>query len=226
MNKTIEPNALMSRLMTFVFAGAVALTLVLILAVVRITPLQKTHVFFLTTTPHDNLEITLQTFPVNDQNIEIFKENFAKEYITARNEIFPHSTGMQRKWRRDYGGQVFSWSSADVYDTFANTRMVSALLSDIPAFDFRCYVNFRGGIQPRARDRYGLAFTYSCTDRAGNLLTDTSGQVMSKDYTIVLTLQMEPKIRWDERLRNPLGVRVIEYTVESGGTDPLDFEWN
>jgi type IV secretory pathway component VirB8 len=211
--------------MTFVFAGAAALALVLALAVVRLMPIQKAQIFFLTTTPYDNLEITLRSFSVDDQNIGLFKENFAKEYVTARNEIFPNTAGMQRKWRRDYGGQVFSWSSPAVYDAFARTHAASAMLPELSGFEFliRCSVNFKGGVQPRSenkslgRSKYGVAFTYSCAK--------DSGQVWSKDYTIGLTLEMEPKIKWEERLRNPLGIKVIEYIVESGGSDPLDSDW-
>lgn len=223
MNKTVEPTALMSRLMTFVFAGAAALVLILVLAIVRMMPPEKTHVFFLTTTPHDNLEIALTSVPINDGNIDIFRENFVKEYITARNEIFANAGGMQRKWRAEYGGQIFSWSTPAVYGAFANTRMVNAMLNDMPGFEFRCFVNFKGGVQPRSENaaleqyRYAVQFTYSCTDNAG--------QIMSKDYTIAVTLEMQDKIRWDERLRNPLGVKVTDYTIESGGTDPLDFDW-
>jgi len=32
----------------------------------------------------------------------------------------------------------------------------------------------------------------------------------------------DTKLKWSERLDNPLGVRVSEYRIESGNGDPLD----
>jgi type IV secretory pathway component VirB8 len=212
----MEPPVLLSRLMTFVFAGALVVVLILILTITRIAPLEKVQIFFLTTQPHDNLEISLQTYSPNDAGIEIYKENFIKEYVKARNEIIPNAGVMQRKWRADYNSQVYAWSAPDIYAQFAETRMVVAMMSDIPGFELRCPVDFRGGIAPRGDNKYAVSFTYSCTD--------SSGQAISKDYTIVVKLEMQKKIKWEERLRNPLGVKVVEYSVEAGGNDPLDFE--
>ena len=226
MNNPIEPPVLISRLFTFVFAGALAVVLVLILAVVRLTPLTRTQVFFLTSMPHDTMEISLASVPVNDRNMAIFKESFIKEYIRARNEIIPNAAAMQRRWRADYNGTVFAWSSAEIYADFAQRRMVNALMYDMPEFEFRCSVNF-GQIAPRDRTdtKFAVSFLYSCTDANGQPLRDSAGQPLRKDYTIAIRLEMRNKIKWEERLRNPLGLKVIEYTVEVGGSDPLDFEF-
>jgi len=215
MANTIEPPVLLSRLMTFVFAGAVAVVIILILTITRITPLQRTQVFFLTTQPRNDLEISLTTLAVNDQNLALYKESFLKEYIKARNEIIPNAGVMQRKWQPNDNGMVYTWSSPDVFAAFAATQMVTTMRNAIPDFEFRCTVDFKDKPAPRAENRFAVSFTYTCTDN--------SGQPVSKDYTIVMQLEMQPRIRWSERLRNPLGIRVVEYTVESGRGDPLDF---
>ena len=216
MANTLEPPVLLSRLMTFVFAGALAVALILVLTIVRIAPLQRTQVFFLTTTPHDNLEISLETLPVNDHNIGIYKESFIKEYIKARNEIIMNAGVMQRRWRADAGGQVYGWSSPDVFAAFYDTRMVTAMRTETPDFEFRCSVEFKN-IAPRAENQFAVSFVYSCVDNAG--------QPTRKDYTILIKLDMQRRIKWSERLRNPLGIRVVEYKVENGESDPLNFVW-
>ena len=224
MNNPIEPPVLISRLFTFVFAGALTVALVLVLAVVRLTPLTRTQIFFLTTVPHDAMEISLTSVAIDDRNMEIFKESFIKEYIKARNEIIPNAAAMQRRWRAEYNGTVFVWSSPEIYAHFAQRRMVNALMLDIPEFEFRCSVNF-GQIAPRANNKFAVGFLYSCTDADGQPLRDSAGQPLRKEYTIAIQLEMRPKIKWEERLRNPLGLKVIEYMIEVGGSDPLDFEW-
>ncbi|MCL2331477.1 MAG: VirB8/TrbF family protein [Proteobacteria bacterium] len=224
MANTLEPPVLLSRLMTFVFAGAVAVVIILILTVTRIFPLQRTQVFFLTTQPRNDVEISLTTLSVNDQNLALYKESFLKEYIKARNEIIPNAGVMTRKWQPNYNGMVYTWSSPDVFAAFAATKMVTAMRVAIPEFEFRCSVNFKDKPAPRAENRFAVSFTYSCVDNAGQPMSvDNSGQPASKDYTIVIQLEMQPRIRWSERLRNPLGIKVVEYTIESGGGDPLDF---
>ena len=52
----------------------------------------------------------------------------------------------------------------------------------------------------------------------------------AKDYTIVLRLESdnETQVQWTDRLANPLGIRVVEYKIESvdgdttNNTDPLN----
>lgn len=214
MNNQIEPPVLMYRLMTFVFAAALLVVVVLILTLSRIAPISKTQVFFLTAQPRDNVDISLQTYYPNSSNIEIYKENFIKEYIKARNEIIPNASVMQRKWGNFAEGLVYSWSSPEIYAIFSQTQMWTALMNDIPDFEFRCPVEFKT-ISPRSENRYAVSFGYFCTNN--------NGQTTKKDYTIVIELKLGGTIKWSERLTNPLGVRVVEYNVEQGETDPLNF---
>ncbi len=222
MNNQLEPPVLMSRLMTFVFAAALLVVVVLILTLSRLTPLSKTQVFFLTTNPRDNVEISIKTYYPSSSNIELYKENFIKEYIKARNEIIPNATAMQRKWGAYSDGMVYSWSSPEVYSKFSQTGMWVALMNDIPSFEFRCPVEFTKPIEPRSVSndksgisRYAVSFSYFCTNN--------DGQAFTKNYTIVLGLKFADTIKRSDRLTNPLGVQIVEYTIEQGGSDPLDF---
>jgi type IV secretory pathway component VirB8 len=56
----------------------------------------------------------------------------------------------------------------------------------------------------------------------GNISPDFAGQYLSKTFTIAVTLAFLPNIRWNERLDNPLGLKVVGYVVEDGGNDPLN----
>lgn len=216
MSDNIEPPVLMSRLMTFVFSAALVVLIVLIVTLVKMFPLDKTQVFFLTTQPKNELEIKITPFTPDADNIEIYKKAFIKEYIKARNEIIPNASIMQKKWSASEDGTVFSWSTPEVYETFKQTSMWIAYMKDVPLFEFRCPVEFYG-IDPRTKDSYAVNFKYFCTN--------SDGQIYKKDYTIVVKLKMEDTIKWTDKMNNPLGIRIEEYRIESGDSDPLDFKW-
>ncbi len=217
MSTRIEPPILLSRLMTFVFSGALVTLIVLIVTLTQMFPLNRPQVFFLTTQPRSDLEIRLFSMPPDAENIDIYKRSFIKEYIKARNEIIPNVGVMRRKWSRTADGVVNTWSTPDVYAGLTQTNMWTAYMNDMPDAEFYCPVEFNS-IAPRSDNTYAVNFTYFCTNN--------NGQTDKKDYTIIIRLESDdnPSIKWGDRLVNPLGLRVADYQIESGGGDPLDFE--
>ena len=223
---TIEPPVLMSRIMTFVFAAAFATVVVLVLSISNLLPLNRTQVFFLTTSPRENMEITVTPYAPNDTNMEIFRENFIKEYIKLRNEVIPNIQVMRRKWEAGSSGAVYIMSALPVFADFLETGMVSVIMSDITEFRRRCPVEFiaRPTLLSRNSDgsfTYEVRFRYYCDD-ADAIGHDNTGQTAKKDYTIHLTIGFRETIKWATRLDNPLGLYVSEYRV-IGGSDPLNF---
>ena len=53
---------------------------------------------------------------------------------------------------------------------------------------------------------------------------DNNGQINQKNYTIRIGLSENPKqdMEWGDRMNNPLGLKVSEYTIENGEGDPLN----
>lgn len=217
MQDRIEPPVLISRLMTFVFASSLVVLGALGVTLYKMFPLNRPQVFFLMTQLRSDVDIRLTEMPPADENLEIYKRMFIREYIRARNEVMPNMNVMRRKWNNSDDGVVRAWSSPDVYQAFTETGMWNAIMNDIPDFKFSCPVEFQtGAIAPRTDDTYAVSFTYYCTN------SDRQGT--TKDYTIVLKLEMDDgaTVRWADRLNNPLGIRVTEYTVESDNGDPLN----
>lgn len=217
MQTRIEPPVLLSRITTFVFAAAAVMVGVLAFTLYNLFPLNRPQIFFLMTQPRNNLEITLTEMPPQNANLDGYKRAFIREYIKARNEIVPNISAMRKKWSNDENAAVRMWSTPDVYNDFMQTNMWSAFMNDASDFDFSCPVEFpSGAIAPRANNTYAISFSYYCTN--------SNGQANKKDYTIVVTLDTEDntKLKWSDRLNNPLGIRVSEYKIESGPGDPLD----
>ncbi|MBQ7127708.1 MAG: hypothetical protein IJO18_01865 [Alphaproteobacteria bacterium] len=219
----VEPPILMSRLMTFVLATAVVVLAVMLITLYKMFPLNRPQVFFLMTQPSHQLEITLRDMVPADENLSQYKRAFIKEYIKVRNEISSNINVMRKKWTNDPAAAVRAWSTDDVFNDFAQTRMWTALMNEVPGFELKCPVEFEtGAITPRGNDMYAVKFRWFCEN--------SDGQVDAKDYTIVLRLESgtDETVQWTDRLNNPLGIRVTQYTVESvdgdksNKTDPLN----
>jgi len=200
--------------MTFVFAAALATLVVLVVALSNLTPVSRTQIFFLTTTPTDTMEITVTPFSPNDSNLPIFTEAFIREYIKLRNEIIPNVGLMRRKWESG-SGIVYLTSSPEVWGPFTRTAAFGYIMGNYPELDLVCRVEFMGAIEPWAKNRYITNFRYICTDNAG--------QRTQKDFTILIGIDFEKRMQWGQRLDNPLGIFVTEYEIRAGGGDPLNF---
>ncbi len=219
MPNRIEPPILMSRLLTFVFAGAGVTLIVLLFTLYKMFPLNRPQVFFLLGQRHNDVEVYLRELPPADENLDRYKRAFIREYIKARNEIVPNAKTMEEKWRASEDGIVRTWSTDKVFGDFVQTAMWNAMMNNVPDFEFSCSVEFHPGtITPytQAKDTYIVNFSYFCADN--------DRQIPRKDYKIKLRLDLKDgsTLKWADRINNPLGIRVAEYSIESGNGDPLD----
>lgn len=227
MKNRIEPPVLISRVMTFVLAAAMIVLTVLFVTLYNMFPLNRPQIFFLRTVVRDNYDVKLVEMPPESVHLDNYKIAFVREYVRHRNEVFTDPETMLKKWNAD-DGAVRTMSSEDVYTDFANTGMFNAMmLGGMPNFTFRCPVNFYNAPIPMvAEDEYGagtntflVKFQYFCENSAG--------RTPEKDYTIKIKIQSDEgtNIKWADRIENPLGLRVVEYTISSGGSDPLNMEF-
>ncbi|MBR5153545.1 MAG: hypothetical protein IKW57_02005 [Alphaproteobacteria bacterium] len=216
MKNRVEPPILISRMMTFVMATALVVLGVLVITLAKLFPLNKPQVFFLTTTVRAEQDVRLVELQPRDANLDRYKRAFVREYIRLRNEVFTNANAMHKTWNSE-NGEVRIMSTDQVYADFAKTTMFTALMSEMPDFDFTCPVVFEGApIYLASEDRYQVKFRYFCAD--------STGRTWPKDYTIKikLTSDQSPQIKWTDRIENPLGLRVQEYTVVEGDGDPLN----
>lgn len=219
MSNRIEPPILMSRLLTFVFAAVLVITLVLLITLYELFPTDRPQIFFLMTQPKENLEISLLEMPPTDEHFEHYKRAFIREYIKARNEVVPDQAIMREKWANNNKGLVRVWSTPKVYTDFAQTDLWGVFMNEIPAnFElFSCPVEFpTNAIVPIDENTYNVSFSYFCAN--------SGGQADKKDYTIKMKLELNGNktMKYPDRLNNPLGMRVSEYKVVSGNGDPLN----
>ena len=218
MQNRVEPPILLSRLLTLVFAATLVVLAVLSVTLYNLFPLDRPEVFFLRSANPNSTEITLtQVMPEND-DLEMYKRMFIREYVKARNEITPVVRAMEKNWNMQ-NGFVKTTSTEDIFAGFVNTAMYQEFLLNDGIFDFSCSVEFSpGSVNKYTADgtSYTVDFKWFCTN--------SYRQTDRKDYRIKITLVTEDAMamKWTDRMENPLGLRVAEYSVESGDGDPLD----
>ena len=215
MQHRIEPPVLLSRLVIFVFAGMAVVLFVLFMTLGKMFPLNRPEIFFITTKPANSSSIQITDLPVDSENVEDYKLAFVMEYVRARNEVENNTTLMRRKWNSN-GGVIAAWSSPAVYNAFTRTDMYNAIQADYPDFAFNCPVTFVGRPLMLKNNTYTVTMRYYCESN--------SGPTNKKDYKIrvVLAADNDVVVPWIERLNNPLGLKVKEYTVLNGN-DPLNW---
>lgn len=219
MKNRIEPPILLSRLLVFVLAVSVVVLFALGITLKNMFPLNRPQIFFLTSQLRDNIEVRLIEMPTEDQYADRYVRAFIREYIRARNEIFPDSKIMNRKWNAK-DGLVKTWSNDAVYKDFSTASIVDSIRRHgVQNLSMTCTVDFINSESIKylqQENLYQIKLRYSCANNAGPLST--------KDYTIALRLVSgdTEKIKWTARVENPLGLRVSDYRITEGGLDPLN----
>ena len=218
MQSRIEPPILLSRVLTLVFAATLVVLGALVITLYKMFPLDRPEVFFLRSANLSDAEITLTQVMPSSGNLDEYKRAFIAEYIKTRNEITPNVRIMGNNWER-----IKTMSSPDIFAGFANTAMYQEYLLNVAngadSLGFSCSVEFsQGSVRPYKNDNatYTVDFKWFCTN--------SYGQTDRKDYTIKMKLVADDtqNMQWTDRMENPLGLRVVEYSVESGDGDPLD----
>ena len=189
-------------------------------------PLERPEVFFLLT-PTRSANVTIEPMTPNIYNqttVENYKEGFIREYIIARNTIVngTNSYVTKNNWLKI----VKPWSGTKVYDDFTDTDLYKQYTFNEQSPSKSCEVYFSNTNNDKAvldmgNGLYNVKFNWVCKN--------IGGQTEQNFYKIKIRIQSELEKQASgllnniEKLRdNPLGLQVVEYTVEGGKKDPLN----
>ena len=228
MAKVIEPPVLMSRILTFVFATSVVVLIALVVALAKMMPLERPEVFFLSnrTTSVNAVIEPLVPDSANEQALEKYEKGFVREYIINRNTLLPNVVLTQRNWTNI----IKPWSSNRVYSALTRTALYKEYTSGDTTPMFSCSVNFtdKNKEQPVVKTGHGAKYNEYTVTFAW-VCKNSGGQTTQKNYKIRLRIQSVLDEKASNTLENlnklrdnPLGIRVVEYTVLGGDGDPLD----
>ena len=226
--KVIEPPVLISRILTFVFATSLVVLTTLVVSLVKMMPLERPEVFFLSTHP---LSVNATIEPLvpnstNEQALERYEKGFVREYVVSRNTLSPNVALTMKNWTNI----IKSWSSNRVYSAMTHTTLYDEYINGVVQPGLSCSVNFsdKNKEQPVIKtghnsryNEYTVTFAWVCKN--------SGGQTTQKNYKIRIKIQsvLEEKVSDTlENLKklqdNPLGIRVVEYTILGGDGDPLN----
>ena len=222
MAKTIEPPILMSRILTFVLAASIVVLGALVGVLIKMMPLERPEVFFLST-PTRSTNVIIEPL-VPDYNNEIavnnYVQGFIREYVIARNTLTQNVSATRKNWI----DIVETWSSKDVLKKFRDTIIYNDYTFNDQPITFDCSVNFDSSkfLSTRQDNKeYIVPFNWICEN--------SGGQTIQKNYKIQIRIrsELDKKVsdvvdNLEKLSRNPLGIQVVEYTVLDGANDPLD----
>lgn len=227
MSKIMEPPVLVSKMLTLVLATAIVVLAALGFTLVKMIPLERPEVFFLLT-PTRSSTVAIYPMDLNnqDQAFYWYIRGFIREYIIARNTLYP---GVQSYiTRNNWSNVVKLWSSDNVFNELTKTTLYNAYTFNAMSPTMSCSVNFESTNNEPAivhvrNNVYQANFDWVCKDE------NIGGQTTSKKYKIQLRIDSELQsaksgtVENLEKLRkNPLGIQVVEYNVRDGKDDPLD----
>lgn len=230
--KTIEPPILMSRILTFMLATSVVVLITLVLALFKMMPLERPEVFFLLNNPVSVNTVIEPMVPdaMNESALANYEQGFVREYVILRNTLLSNSALTRKNWATT----IKSWSNNRVYAAFTRTALYTEYNSGDVPLTLSCMVNFLDTNNDAAvvktghnekYDEYIVSFAWVCKN--------SGGQTTQKNYKIRIKIQSVLDQKVSDTLENlnklrdnPLGTRVIEYTVLEGGGDPLDSNIN
>ena len=223
----MEPPVLVSKMLTLVLATAIVVLAALGFTLVKMIPLERPEVFFLLT-PTRSSTVAIYPMDLNnqDQAFYWYIRGFIREYIIARNTLYP---GVQSYiTRNNWSNVVKLWSSDNVFNELTKTTLYNAYTFNAMSPTMSCSVNFESTNNEPAivhvrNNVYQANFDWVCKDE------NIGGQTTSKKYKIQLRIDSELQsaksgtVENLEKLRkNPLGIQVVEYNVRDGKDDPLD----
>jgi type IV secretory pathway component VirB8 len=224
----MEPPILMSRILTFMLATSVVVLVTLVVALVKMMPLERPEVFFLLnhTLSVNTVIEPLVPNPNNEEALSNYEEGFIREYVIARNTLLQNTALTRKNWT----SVIKPWSSNRVFAALTQTSIYQEYTNGDMIPVLSCSVNFSDTSKEQAvvktdhtdkYEEYVVTFAWICKN--------SGGQTPPKNYKIRLRIQsvLDNKVSNTlenlEKLRdNPLGTRVVEYTVLSGNGDPLD----
>lgn len=222
MTTRTEPNVLQTKITTFVLAGLLVTLGILVVTVYNMFPLNRPQIFFLQMKNRTNEDIMVtNNIPKTDTMLSDYKNAFVREYVQHRNEIYQNKNAMEKKWNSD-NGAIRTWSDDKVYNAFSKTSAFRKYMGNKTP-DKTCVVKILSvqqltmDIKAQNQERYQVAIENVCTDRFG--------QTTNTPYKLHIDIATDnTTVKWKNRLENPLGLKVVQYKVVEGGTDPLDME--
>lgn len=197
-----------ARAAAVVAVGSFCTNIILVIALLHLAPLVRTNPFFLTFQDKNAQVVTIEQPDISESLLPIITENMIRQYLVARNDIPADTVELAARWSAE--GPV-RWMSSDA--VFAEFRSeVQAILKRIEENHLTRRVKIASVLRQQT-DYKGVELWLASITLTE--MSDDSPEPKDTHWTVVLQVTYQPRETiWADRLKNPLGFKVRDYTMQ------------
>lgn len=226
------------RSMTIVATVSGLMNIALIMLVITILPLQRVYPYLVTFKNQDNQVVSVEPLDVNTSSLVYATESNVRDYVVQRHKVVPNQTLMNAQWGA--GSRLAAMTDESAYAQFQATsgKDLKDILTQKYDRDIQVnsvtrindglwQVNFTtidrlandslpvaGVAGVSSADAAATGLTVNTAPAANAALGSISSQESRQTWVATLRVAYQPKrITYNQRLLNPLGFTVLDYTV-------------
>lgn len=207
----------MVRSFLLILTLSVCVNVILILALKSLLPLERVQPFFLKVEDKKDQVIRVMRPDTSDLNMRAVSEALLRQYLLNRLSIVPSTEEMENRWGID---GIISWSSSTpVYQEFAKTT--PAFLKQAKDISLVRSVVIRS-LTPFKQEKNGAQVWRANVELAD--MMPSADKPQKTYWDVFLRVEYQPFQRGipeQHRLKNPMGFRVVNYTMKQINNTPV-----
>ncbi|MCQ2914927.1 MAG: VirB8/TrbF family protein [Alphaproteobacteria bacterium] len=197
-----------ARAFAIVSAVALCANLVLIIAIMRLFPLQRTEPFLLSFQSSDKQFATIRRLPKDMSTEEVLSEALIRQYVMLRNTMVADLEEMKTRWGED--GPVRWMSSNKVFKIFSDAK--KDWLERIRIDGLTREVRIESVVRTPTPNIWFV-------DIMTKDMLPESDQPETQSWRIIVEIDYFYRekriITYSDRLQNPLGFTIVNYSIQS-----------
>ena len=203
----------MARAFVVMFVLAIICDLILLIALINVTPVMRVQPFYLEAQNKEQQVISVERPSPETLKSDALKESLVRQYLDARFGVSSDLAELEARWGID--GLVFWMSDQSIYEAFLKNEA-------IPLQALAQQDNFARDIEILKLGRSGTSQTLNADLWRAELKFIDKDRISEKErisyWTVDMAVVFRPLrkgITWHDRLKNPLGFTVVQFGLRS-----------
>ncbi|MFI3242074.1 MAG: type IV secretion system protein [Alphaproteobacteria bacterium] len=198
-----------ARAFSIIFAVSLCCNIVLVIAITKVIPLYRVEPFLLTFQNKEEQVYNISSIKSDLRQNKAVTEALIRQYVLLRSTFLRDVLELETRWMP--GGPIQETSSATVYSEFLektakpaiNLVKTRGLTRDVKLLSVNELSTGLWQVEYEAQD-----------------VLPSSQDISSKFFTASIKVVYVPQtVKYDERLKNPLGFKVIRYALQQNKVD-------
>jgi len=200
----------MARAFVVMLVLAVICDLILLIALAHVTPVMRVQPFYVESQSKEQQTISVSRPSAETLNSDALKESLVRQYLMARFGIESDLEELKARWGNE--GPVYWMSDQSIYEGFLKNEYES-LLPLAQQENFTRQVVIKTLTHEQGGAKWHAVLEFQDMDRS-------SVQIKKTTWNVDLAVMFRPvkNMRWEHRLKNPLGFTVVNLGLHQGET--------